>query len=81
MKEIDKKIVFSYDIKRILNGINAFDYKYDGIPSEDIINDLRNNFKLEANKIFNNNIAIIYEDEMLAINNLIGGWYPHCYIR
>lgn len=80
MKEISKGIVFSDDIKMILNGINAFDYKYKSIPSESFINDLRKDFKKEVNKIFNGEVTIISEEEMLKVNNLIGGGYPHCNI-
>ncbi len=81
MKKINKGIVFSDDIKRILNGINAFDYKYEFIPNNDVINSLREDFKSDVNKIFNSNVTIISEEEMMNINNLIGGEYPHCYSR
>lgn len=81
MKKINKGIVFSDDIKRILNGINAFDYKYEFIPSDDVINSLREDFKSDVNKIFNSNVTIISEEEMMNVNNLIGGEYPHCYSR
>ena len=79
MKEINKGIVFSNDINRILNGINAFDYKYDAIPSNDYIELLRKSFKNDVNKIFNNNVTIINEEEMLKVNKFIGGEYPHRY--
>ncbi|MBE6149696.1 MAG: hypothetical protein E7170_03105 [Firmicutes bacterium] len=81
MKKIEKGIVFSNDIKRILNGINAFDYKYNFIPNDNIIDDIRLDFKKDVNKIFKNNVTIIKEDEMMEINNLITGGYPHCYSR
>ena len=81
MKKINKGIVFSDDIKRILSGINAFDYKYEFIPNNDVINSLREDFKSDVNKIFNSNVTIISEEEMMNINNLIGGEYPHCYSR
>ena len=81
MKEINKGIVFSNDIKRILNGINAYDYKYEFIPSDSIIEDVRKDFKKDVDKIFNGNVTIISESEMLEVNNLIGGEYPHCYAR
>ncbi len=81
MKEISKGIVFSNDIKRILNGINAYDYKYEFIPSDSIIEDVRKDFKKDVDKIFNGNVTIISESEMLEVNNLIGGEYPHCYAR
>ena len=81
MKEISKGIVFSNDIKRILNGTNAFNYKYNFIPDDNIINNLRDDFKLDVDKIFNNNVTIITEEEMMEINNLIINDYPHCYSR
>ncbi len=81
MKEINKGIVFSYDIKRILNGINAFDYKYEFIPNDSIIKDLRDDFKTEVKKIFKGNVTIISEEEMMQINTLINGDCPHCYFR
>ncbi len=80
MKRVDKGIVFSDDIKRILNGINAFDFKYKFIPSLETIEVLRDDFKKDVNKIFDN-VTIISEEEMLSVNKFIGGEYPHCYIR
>ena len=79
MKKLDKGIVFSYDIKRILNGINAFDYIYKFIPNDNVIDALRADFMFDVNKIFKNNVTIISEEEMMQVNNLIGGEYPHCY--
>ena len=81
MKKIDKGIVFSDDIKMILNGKNAFDYKYKFIPKDDVIKNVREDFKNSVNKIFNGQVTIISEEEMMEIKNLIGGEYPHCYIR
>ena len=81
MNKIDKGIVFSYDIKRILDGINAFDYKYDAIPSENLIEGLRKDFEKDVNKIFNGEVTIISEDDMMEVNNLVRGDYPHCYSR
>ena len=81
MKEIENKIVFSYDIKRILSGINAFDYKYDAIPSSSNIEEIRKDFEYDVNKIFNNDICIISEEDMCRVNNLIRGDYPHCNTR
>ena len=80
MEKINNKIVFSNDIKRILKGINAYDFKYDYIPNN-IIDNIRLDFKNDVSKIFNNDIRIISEDEMLYVNKLIGGEYPHCYSR
>ena len=81
MKKIKNGIVFSDDIKRILSGINAFDFKYDFVPSVGVINQVREDFKKDVNKIFNGNVTIISEEEMLDVNNLIGGEYPHCIFR
>lgn len=81
MKKIKNGIVFSNDIKRILNGINAFDYSYDYEMDNNVIDDVRTDFKDSVNKIFNSNVTIILEDEMMQINDLIGGEYPHCFSR
>lgn len=80
MKEIKKGIVISNDIERILNGINAFDYKYDFIPSSEIISNIREDFERNINSIFSD-VTIISEEEMLEVNKFIGGEYPHCYSR
>ena len=80
MKKIEKGIVFSNDIARILNGKNAFNYIYQAIPSDCIIESVRKSFKDDVNKIFKNEVTIITEEEMLNINNLIDGEYPHCYV-
>lgn len=77
MKLIKKGIVFSEDIKRILNGINALDYKYSYIPNDSVINDLRLDFNNTINKIFDN-VTIIKEEDMLNVNYMIETWYPHC---
>ena len=81
MKKIKSGIVFSDDIKRILSGINAFDFKYDFVPSASVIKQVRQDFNRDVNKIFNGNVTIISEEEMLDVNNLIGGEYPHCIFR
>ena len=80
MKEIKSGIVFSNDIKRILNGINAFDYIYSFVPSNSVISTIRKEFKRDVDKVFNGNVTIITEEEMMDVNSLIGGEYPHCYI-
>ena len=79
MKKIDKGIVFSYDIKRILNGINAFDYQYEFVPRDSTIETLRTDFQSEVNKIFQNRVTIISEEEMMRVNDFIDGDCPHCY--
>ena len=76
MKEIKKGFVYSEDIKRILNGVNAFNYKYDAIPSEKTIKNIREDLKKQMNRIFNNQVTTVTEEEMLMVNNLIGGEYP-----
>lgn len=81
MKTIKKGIVFSNDIQRILNGTNAFDYQYDAIPSQSTIENLRQSFQKDTKKIFNEEVRIITEDEMMGINNLVGGEYPHRHTR
>lgn len=81
MKTIKKGIVFSNDIKRILNGDNSLDFQYDFVIGESVIEDIRKDFKKETDKIFNNTVTIITEDEMLEINNIIIGEYPHCNFR
>ena len=80
MKEIKKGIVISNDIERILSGINAFDYKYDFIPSSGVISNIREDFRRNINSIFSD-VTIISEEEMLDVNKFIGGGYPHCYSR
>ncbi len=89
MKKINKGIVFSYDIERILNGYNAISYNYNKngiiVPNSSTINDLRKDFQLTVNKIFNGQAAIITEEEMLnsindSINDILGR-YPHCLTR
>lgn len=76
MKTIKNGIVFSNDIKRILEGVNSLDFRYDYIPNEDTIRKVRYDFKRQVNKIFDK-VSIISEDEMLEVNNLIEGGYPH----
>lgn len=81
MKTIENGIVFSNDIKRILNGINAFDYKYKFIPQDSVIKTLRESFKKDTEKIFKGKVSIITEEEMMEVNSLITGEYPHRIIR
>ena len=61
MKTIDNKIVFSNDIKRILEGKNSlnFDYQKNGIqiPNNIIFENLRKNFQKETKEIFNNQVV------------------------
>lgn len=80
MKEIKNGIVFSNDIKQILNGNNAYNYQYLGIPSKETIKEIRKDFQKQVNYIFNKETTIIEEEEMMEINNLIKREYPHCNI-
>ena len=85
MKIIENSIVFSNDIERILKGNNALDYNYEKngmfLPNESFIVELRNDFKKDTNKVFDNKSFILSEDDMLdsmdkAISDVIGR-YPH----
>lgn len=80
MKEIKKGFVYSEDIVRILEGVNAFDYKFDQEPSKEVIKTVREDLKVQMNKIFNNQVTVVTEEEMLMVNNLIKGDCPHCNI-
>lgn len=75
MRKINDGIVFSDDIKRILRGINAFDFKYDFIPNDTVIKNIREDFKKDVNQIFNGKATIISEEEMMSVNRLIDGAY------
>ena len=76
MKKISEGIVFSEDIKRLLNGVNAFKFKYDFKPSDDVIREVRDDFRREVSTIFDR-VVIISEEDMMRVNDLIGGGYPH----
>ena len=80
MKEIKKGIVFSYDMKKIVNGENALKYQYPKVPPKEAIESLREDFTREVKKYFKN-VSIITEEEMESITNLIEGRYPHYYAR
>ena len=76
MEKISEGIVFSEDIKRILNGVNAFKFKYDFKPSDDVIREVRDDFRRDVNGIFDK-VVVISEEDMMRVNDLIGGGYPH----
>ena len=76
MEKISKGIVFSEDIKRILNGVNAFKFKYSFKPSNSVISEVRDDFRRDVNNIFDE-VVIISEEDMMRVNDLIGGGYPH----
>ena len=81
MKRISNGIVISNDIKRILDGVNAFNYNYNIKVDDCVINNMRDEFKSDLLKIFDGNVSIISEDEMFEVVDLIGGEYPHCNSR
>ena len=68
MKIIENKIVFSNDIKKILNGNNPLQFRYfnSAVPTSVLttIDELRLDFKQDTNNIFASNVEIITEDEM-----------------
>lgn len=70
MKIIENKIVFSNDIKKILNGNNPLQFKYfkSTIPESilNTIDELRMDFKEDTSRIFNKQIEIITEEEMIS---------------
>ena len=76
MEKISKGIVFSEDIKRILNGVNAFKFKYSFKPSNSVISEVREDFRRDVNNIFDD-VVVISEEDMMRVNDLIGGRYPH----
>lgn len=88
MKIIKEGIVFSNDIKRILEGKNSLNYNYSTkgfiLPSDEIYSILRQNFKNTTESIFSK-VTIITEEEMtegltLSLNDVIGV-FPHCLFR
>ena len=64
MIKIKSGIVFSDDIKRILSGVNAFDYKYKSVPGSSVIEAVRNDFRKDVNKIFDGNVKYIWHYKM-----------------
>ena len=88
MKKVEKGIVFSNDIMRILEGNNAMKFSYleNGlmIPSRNFIELLRNDFNNYVQKIFKNNATIIGEEEMLnsILTSILDVYrkYPHCLV-
>lgn len=69
MKKLERGIVFSNDIERILKGNNAIDYNYQEngliLPEKGFIRRLREDFKKDVTRIFNGESTIIEEEEML----------------
>lgn len=84
MKEITKGIVFSNDIKRIIEGNNSLNYTYKTNPSLAFYEFIRNDFKQDVTSIFQD-ITIISEEKMLEglLKSLqdISRNYPHCFTR
>lgn len=66
-KVIERGIVISEDIQRILQGHNALGYKYDEhgilVPNKHVIEDIRKDFKQQMDKIFEN-VVIVKEDDI-----------------
>lgn len=88
MKKIKEGIVFSNDIKRILNGYNAINYSYNQqgiiIPNDYFIESLRQDFENTVNKIFTKTTTITEEEMLDSIYTSILpflGRYPHCISR
>lgn len=89
MKKIEDGIVFSNDIKTILEGQNALDFNYQAnglvVPKENTISFLRKSFLNETKRIFNNRVTIISESEMQeSLENSLRDVYkvyPHCLLR
>ena len=88
MKIIKEGIVFSNDIKRILEGYNAINFSYNKqgiiIPKENTIEELRKDFTNTVNKIFTKTTTITEEEMLESIYSSISpflGQYPHCISR
>lgn len=88
MKKIEKGIVFSNEIYRIMNGQNALDFNYEQngliIPTKKQIDILRKDFRKDVNRIFNNETTIFEENEMEkflydALEDCRD--FPHCVFR
>lgn len=84
MKIIKNGIVFSNDIQRILDGYNAINYSYNQngmvIPSQNFIENLRQDFNTTVNKIFTKATTITEEEMLTSIYKSISpflGRYPH----
>lgn len=88
MKSIKNSIVFSNDMKRIMEGNNALQFDYQSfciLPSDNFFKALRNDFQQETSKIFNGKVTMLEEEEMLeamdySILDVIGR-VPHCITR
>lgn len=80
MEELKSKIVFSNDIKEILEGRNALDFNYNVKLDDKLFKELRKSFENETKMIFEN-VDIIEEKEMKRVNKLIDWSYPHCFTR
>ena len=53
-----------------------FKFKYDFKPSDNVIKEVRDDFRRDVNSIFSD-VVIISEEDMMRVNNLIGSEYPH----
>ena len=68
MKRIDNGIVFSYDINRIMEGQNALGFSYNDkgliVPNANQIQNLRDDFEKDVNRIFEGKVTILSENDM-----------------
>lgn len=80
MEKLKSKIVFSNDIKEILEGRNALDFNYNVKLDDKLFKELRESFEKETKTIFKN-VDIIEEKDMEKVNKLIDWSYPHCFTR
>jgi hypothetical protein len=78
IKEIEANI--NYDVE-VDSEETTFDYKYKSVPGSSVVEAVRNDFRKDVNKIFDGDVSIVSEEEMLSVNDFIGGEYPHCYFR
>ena len=83
MKVIEKGIVISEDINRILNGNNALSYNYNEkgilVPNKSVIRDIRKDFKKDLKKIFDCTVIVSEDDITESMKNLVhkhAGTYP-----
>ena len=55
---------------------SPFKFKYSFKPSNSVISEVREDFRRDVNNIFDE-VVIISEEDMMRVNDLIGGGYPH----
>lgn len=73
LKRIDNGIVFSYDINRIMEGQNALGFSYNDkgliVPSANQIQNLRDDFEKDVNRVFEGKVTILSENDMDSFIN------------